>query len=135
MNRSLSKILCTLCLATAIATPTLAANLELVLDESTAVAPTDVTLQQSADGLRVKGWVAKRQPRHGRIIGHVEIRVLDVSDRMLMRKDTYPVHFSPTRRNPRKASFSTLLEHVPAEAARIEVSYRVGDEPIGSEQP
>jgi hypothetical protein len=74
----------------------------------------------------VKGWVAKRQPHTGRMLGHVEIRLLDDTGSVLARKDTFMVHYSPTRANPQKASFSTLVPDVPSGTAAIEVVHRVG---------
>jgi hypothetical protein len=103
-----------------------AADLKLLIDETTSVIPTEVTYEVSPEGLEVKGWVAKRQPHAGRMLGHVEIRLLDDAGSVLAQKDTYMVRYSPTRANPQKASFRTLVPHVPPGTAAIEVAHRVG---------
>jgi hypothetical protein len=108
-----------------------AADLKLLIDETTSVIPTEVTYEVSPDGLEVKGWVAKRQPHAGRMLGHVEIRLLDDAGSVLAQKDTYMFHYSPTRANPQKASFSTVLPEVPREMAAIEVAHRVGESADG----
>jgi hypothetical protein len=105
--------------------PTHAADLKLLIDETTSVIPTDITYRVSPEGLEVKGWVAKRQPHAGRILGHVEIRLLDDTGSVLAQKDTYLVRYSPTRSNPQKASFSTIVPDVPSGVAAIEVAHRV----------
>lgn len=106
--------------------PSHAADLKLLLDESTSVIPTDVTYRTSPEGLEVKGWVAKRTAHTGRMQGHVEIRLLDETGSVLAQKDTYMIHYSPTRSNPQKASFSTVVPEVPTGTAAIEVAHRVG---------
>lgn len=106
--------------------PAHADDLKLLIDDTTSVIPTEVTYRVSSEGLEVKGWVAKRQPHTGRMLGHVEIRLVDDTGRVLAQKDTYMVRYSPTRANPQKASFSTLVPDVPSGTAAIEVAHRVG---------
>ena len=118
--------LAALFLMTAAVIPSHAADLKLLIDETTSVIPTDVTYRLSPEGLEVKGWVAKRQPHSGRILSHVEIRLLDENGSLLAQKDTSMVRYSPTRSNPQKASFSTLVPDVPSGTAAIEVAHRVG---------
>ena len=103
-----------------------AADLKLIIDETTPVIPTEVTYEVSHEGLEVEGWVIKREPHAGRMLGQVEIRLLDNAGSVLAQKDTYMVHYSPTRANPQKASFGTVLTEVPRETAAIEVAHRVG---------
>lgn len=126
MSKSTLKALAALFLTATAAIPSHAADLKLLIDETTSVIPTDVTYRLSPEGLELDGWVAKRQPHYGRILGHVEIRLLDDAGSVLAQKDTYMVHYSPTRANPRKASFSTLIPNVPTGTAAIEVAHRVG---------
>jgi hypothetical protein len=118
--------LAALFVVTAVVNPCHAADLKLLIDETTSVIPTDVTYRFSPEGLEVKGWVAKRQPHSGRILGHVEIRLLDDAGAVLAQKDTSMVRYSPTRSNPQKASFTTLVPDVPPGTAAIEVAHRVG---------
>lgn len=112
-------------------TPSHAADLRVAIDETTPVIPTDVTYQRSPDGLEVKGWVKKRRPHHGRILGHVEIRLLDGEGRVLTKKDAYFVQYSPNRRNPDKARFSTVVPFVGPGVTVLEVAHRVGQPPVG----
>ncbi|NCA71518.1 MAG: hypothetical protein EOM91_15795 [Sphingobacteriia bacterium] len=105
-----------------------AGELSLVIDESTPVIPADVEYQASGTGLEVTGWVRKRFPRHGRILGHVEIHLLDDQGRVLTQDQGSLVHFSPTRRNPEKASFTAVVPTVPPGTASILVSHRVGED-------
>jgi hypothetical protein len=126
MLKSTLNALAALFLMTAAVIPSHAVDLKLLIDETTSVIPTDVTYRLSPEGLEVKGWVAKRQPHTGRMLGHVEIRLLDEAGSVLAQKDTYMVRYSPTRANPQKASFSTLVPDVPNGAAAIEVAHRVG---------
>jgi hypothetical protein len=106
--------------------PTHAADLKLLIDDTTSVIPTDVTYRLSPEGLEIEGWVAKRSAHTGRMQGHVEIRLLDETGSVLAQKDTYMVRYSPTRSNPQKASFSTLVSDVPPGTAAIAVAHRVG---------
>ncbi|EGV17987.1 hypothetical protein [Thiocapsa marina] len=126
MSKSTLNALAAVLLMAATVIPSHAGDLKLLIDETTSVIPTDVSYRLSPEGLEVQGWVAKRHPHSGRILGHVEIRLLDASGSVLARKDTYMVHYSPTRTNPQKASFSTLLPEVPEQTAVIEVAHRVG---------
>jgi hypothetical protein len=126
MLKSIVNALAAVFLMTAAVIPTHAVDLKLLIDDTTSVIPTEVTYRLSPEGLEVKGWVAKRHPHSGRMLGHVEIRLLDASGTVLAEKDTYMVHYSPTRSNPQKASFSTLVPEVPNGTAAIEVAHRVG---------
>jgi hypothetical protein len=126
MLKSTVNALAAVLLMTAAVIPTHAADLKLLIDDTTSVVPTDVTYRLSPEGLKVKGWVAKRSAHTGRMQGHVEIRLLDESGSVLAQKDTYMVRYSPTRSNPQKASFSTLVPDVPPGTAAIEVAHRVG---------
>ena len=131
MLKSTLHALAALFLMTAAVIPAHANDLKLLIDETTSVIPTEVTYEVSPEGLTVKGWVAKRQPHTGRMLGHVEIRLLDDTGSVLARKDTSMVHYSPTRANPQKASFSTLVPDVPSGTAAIEVAHRVGQPTAG----
>lgn len=125
LKSTLNALAAGLLLATTVI-PSHAADLKLLLDDTTSVIPTDVTYHVSPEGLEVKGWVEKRQPHAGRILGHVEIRLLDDTGSVLAQKDAYLVRYSPTRSNPQKASFSTLVPDVPSGTAAIEVAHRIG---------
>jgi hypothetical protein len=126
MSKSALNALAAVLLMAATVIPSHAGDLKLLIDETTSIIPTDVTYRLSPEGLEVKGWVAKRQPHTGRMLGHVEIRLLDDTGSVLAQKDTSMVHYSPTRANPQKASFSTLLPEVPKETTAIEVAHRIG---------
>ncbi|RKT44041.1 hypothetical protein [Thiocapsa rosea] len=126
MSKSTLNALAALIVLATTVIPSHAGDLKLLLDETTSVIPTDVTYRLSPDGLEVKGWVAKRTAHAGRMQGHVEIRLLDETGLVLAHKDTSMVHYSPTRSNPQKASFSTLVPEVPSGTATIEVAHRVG---------
>jgi hypothetical protein len=127
MLKSSLNAIAALFLMTAAVTPIHAGDLKLLIDETTSVIPIDVTYEVSPEGLEVEGWVAKRQPHYGRMQGHVEIRLLDAAGNVLAEKNAYMFHYSPTRSNPQKASFSTVVPAVPTETAAIEVAHRVGD--------
>jgi hypothetical protein len=131
MLKSTLQALAALFLMTAAIMPIHAADLQLLIDESTPVIPTDVTYRLSSEGLEVEGWVAKRQPHYGRLQGHVEIRLLDEAGNVLAEKNAYMFRYSPTRSNPRKARFSTVVPAVPSETAAIEVAHRVGETAAG----
>ncbi len=102
-----------------------AAELSLVIDESTPVIPTDVVYRLTTQGLELSGWIRKRVPHRGRLLGHVEIHLLDDQGRVLTAVHGYPFHFSPTRRNPEKARFDTTIPTVPPGARTIALSYQV----------
>ncbi|MCG6898346.1 MAG: hypothetical protein LJE61_01170 [Thiocapsa sp.] len=108
-----------------------AGDLRVSIDETTPVIPTDVTYQRSADGLEVKGWVKKREPHRGRILGHVEIRLLDDQGAVLVEREAYLLNYSPTRRDPEKAGFRTVVHFVPSGTVAIEVAHRVGKRAVG----
>ncbi|HSO83211.1 hypothetical protein [Thiocapsa sp.] len=131
MSKTTLNTLAALLLMTGAVMSSHAADLKLLIDDTTSVIPTDVTYRVSPEGLEVKGWVAKRQPHTGRMLGHVEIKLLDEAGSVLAQKDTYMVHYSPTRANPQKASFSTLVPDVPSGTAAIEVAHRVGQAAAG----
>jgi hypothetical protein len=126
MLKSTLNALAALFLMTAAVIPSHAGDLKLLIDDTTPVIPTDVTYRLSPEGLEVKGWVAKRSPHTGRMHGHVEIRLLDDAGTVLAQKDASMIRYSPTRTNPQKASFSTLVPDVPSGTAAIEVAHRVG---------
>lgn len=126
MLKSTLNALAALLLMAVAVIPSHAVDLKLLIDDTTSVIPTDVTYRLSPEGLEVKGWVAKRQPHYGRMLGHVEIRLLDDTGTVLAEKDTYMIRYSPSRTNPQKASFSTLVPNVPTGTAAIEVAHRVG---------
>jgi hypothetical protein len=126
MLKSIPGALAALLLLTGATLESQAAELALILDDTTSVIPADVSYRSTPEGLKVKGWVEKRQPHRGRILGHVEIRLLDAAGKALAGKDVYLSHYSPTRTNPQRASFSALLPVVPPGTAAIEVAHRVG---------
>ncbi len=130
MLKSTLNALAALGLMTAAVIPSHAVDLKLFIDDTTPVIPTDVTYRLLPEGLEVEGWVEKRSPHTGRMHGHVEVRLLDDTGSVLAQKDASMIRYSPTRNNPQKASFSTLVPDVPDGTAAIEVAHRVGKDSV-----
>lgn len=126
-----------LALAVLVALPVLAAGsagpamvgshpLTVTLVEGPRLKPTNVRYVWTADGLEVSGRIEKRYDHRGRILGHVDIDLLDAQGAAVGRHSGSLQHFNPTRKNPDWASFRTLIEDVPADVAAIRVQHAVG---------
>jgi hypothetical protein len=103
-----------------------ARTLAVQIEESTLLVPTRVSYQWSGKGLEVEGRIEKSRDRYGRILGHVEIELLDAEGRLLSRHSAALGHFSPRRKDPDWASFRTLIESVPSETAALRICHTVG---------
>lgn len=103
--------------------------LAIELDESSLITPADVTYRWTTEGLEIERRVVKRRDRYGRILGHVELDLLDASGRILSHHAAALQRFSPRRKDPDWASFRTLIEAVPPGVARLRVRHRVGSNP------
>jgi hypothetical protein len=101
-------------------------TLAVQIVESTPLVPTRVSYQWSGKGLEVEGRIEKRRDRYGRIVGHVEIELMDDQDRLLSRHSAALQRFSPRRKDPDWASFRALIESVPSETAQLRICHSVG---------
>lgn len=87
--------------------------LSVEIDQPRALVLEKVSSQRTADGIEVSGRVAKRSDHRGRILGHVDITLLDAQGQPLARHVAALQQFSPSRNNPDWAEFSTRIEPVP----------------------
>lgn len=127
-------------LVTLVALPLLAAGsagsalagshpLTVNLVEGPRLRPINVRYVWTADGLEVSGRIEKRYNHRGRILGHVDIDLLDSEGVVAGRHSGSLQHFSPTRKNPDWASFRTLVQDVPADVTAIRLQHAVGPRP------
>ena len=105
---------------------TAAGVLEIDLDRSSPLIPTQVTYDWTEDGLEVKGRIEKRPDRYGRILGHAEIELLDVQGRVLSHHRGALQHYNPRRKDPDWASFHIVIADVPFDAAQLRVCHALG---------
>lgn len=103
-----------------------AKSLAIELDRSSSLVPTGVTYRWTERGLEIKGRIEKRRDRYGRILGHVEIDLLNSEGRILARHSDALEHFSPRRQNPKWAFFRTVIKTDSPNAAQIRVRHAVG---------
>lgn len=113
MLKSIPRALAARLLTTAATLPGQSAERALILDDTTAAIPADISDRRTAEGLAVRGRVEKRQPYRGRILGHLMIWLADAAGKALTRKDAQLSQYVPTRANPRRGPFSALLPVVP----------------------
>jgi len=64
----------------------------------------------------------RREP----ILGHVDITLVDAQGQTLTEHQAALQHFSPSRRNPDWAGFSTWIEPLPTGVVGLRISHRVG---------
>lgn len=111
----------------AFATPAQAAGaLSIQIERSARFTPKDIRYQWHGRRLDVHGRIDKIQDYHGRILGHVNIDLLDDEGRVLRRHSGALATFSPSRRNPRSAYFHTRVENVPAGVVQLRVKHATG---------
>jgi hypothetical protein len=100
--------------------------MQIMLEQSGRLVPSHVSYSRTIKGLEIDGRIEKRPHHYGRILGHVEIELLDTDGNVVGRASGALQHFSPTRRNPDWASFSLVIDQVPIEASAIRVQHIVG---------
>ena len=105
-------------------TPPRTLSVEVV--ESSLLVPTRVTYEWTEKGLEVKGRIEKSRDRYGRILGHVEIELLDGQGRVLSRHSEALLHFSPRRKDPDWASFRALIATVPPDSVQLRLRHAAG---------
>lgn len=105
---------------------TSARELEMELDRSSPLIPTQVTYERTQNGLKVKGRIEKKFDRYGRILGHAEIELVDIQDRVLACQHGELQHFNPRRKDPDWASFQTVIDTVPPAAVKLRVCHALG---------
>lgn len=111
----------------ALVTPAIAAGaLSIDIEPSAQLIPEDISYQWRGRALKINGRIEKIQDYHGRILGHVNIDLLDDEGRVLRRHSGALATFSPSRRNPRSAYFHTRVEDVPAGVVRLRVTHAIG---------
>lgn len=97
------------------------------LDESLPLWLSDVRYQWVGCGLKVGGRVHKPEDRYGRIVGHVEVLVLDGEGRLLLRRSGPLQTHRPRRKDHDWASFHIHIDSVPSGAERIRLRSVVRD--------
>jgi hypothetical protein len=100
--------------------------LSVEIDQPRSLILERVSYQRTANGIEVSGRVAKQSDRRGRILGHVDITLLDAQGQPLARHVATLQQFSPSRKNPDWAGFSTRIEPLPAGVQGLRVGHRVG---------
>ena len=101
-------------------------DLTVNLVEGPRLIPADVRYRWINGGLEVSGRIQKRQDHYGRILGHVEIELLDAHGGVVGRHSGALQYFSPRRKDPDWAFFRTPIEPVPPRLAAIRVQHAVG---------
>ncbi len=100
--------------------------LTFTADTSGSLAPTRLQHDWTADGLKISGRIEKQHIRRGRILGHVELELLDAEGQVLGRHTGSMHHFSPSRRNPDFAAFTATIEQVPDSVTTVRVYHQIG---------
>jgi hypothetical protein len=101
--------------------------LSVEIDQPRSLILERVSYQRTANGIAVSGRVAKRSDRRGRILGHMDITLVDAQGQPLVQHVATLQQFSPSRKNPDWAGFSTRIEPVPNGVAGLRIGHRVGD--------
>lgn len=107
--------------------PVGALPLTIKIDQPSHLLLEKVTYRRTANGIEVSGHVAKQGERRGRILGHVDIRLLDAQGQTLAEHEAALQQFSPSRKNPDWASFATRIEPLPTGVVSLQIGHRVGD--------
>lgn len=102
------------------------ATLRIITEPSGPLVATAVQHAWTDGGLKISGRIEKRSERRGRILGHVEIDLLDAKDAVIATHSTQLQHYVPNRRNPDWANFYTLLQPAPPGLAGIRVRHALG---------
>jgi len=100
--------------------------LTLEAESSGGLAPTRLRYDWAAGGLKISGRIEKQRLRYGRIQGHVELELLDADGHIVARHRGAMQQFSPSRRNPDWAAFSTTIDQVQRDVVAVRVSHHVG---------
>lgn len=108
------------------AAPGYADGLTLIPIPSDMLEPTHLTYEWADGDLIVSGRIEKSHDRYGRILGHVELDLLDNEGKVLAIHSGALTRFSPRRPDPDWASFRTRVEQVPAGVAAIRVRHVIG---------
>ena len=98
-----------------------------MIDQPRSLVLEKVSHQRTANGIEVRGRVAKRPDQRGRILGHMDITPLDAQGQSLARHVATLQQFSPSRQNPDWAGFSTRIEPLPAGVVGLRIGHSVGD--------
>jgi hypothetical protein len=101
--------------------------LSVEIDQPRSLVLEKISYQRTANGIEVSGRVAKRSDHRGRILGHVDITLLDAQGQPLARHVATLQQFSPSRKNPDWARFSTRIEPLPTGVAGLRLGHSVGD--------
>lgn len=104
-------------------------DLRITAVEGPRLVPTHLSYVWSAEGLKVQGRVAKSNDYRGRILGHVEVDLLDAQGAVVARHSGGLHRFSPHPKNPDWADFQVLIRVVPADVVAIRVAHGVGTRP------
>ncbi|MGB5835092.1 MAG: hypothetical protein WBG92_24335 [Thiohalocapsa sp.] len=133
MHQAKSTFLCIILLIILAASPSVFARptgkdsaWSIDLDGSARLTPAEVTYHREDGTVEVDGRIEKRRDYYGRIAGHVDIELLNADGLVLRRCSSTLRTFSPSRRNPRWASFHKHVKNVPAGVVQIRVTHRVG---------
>lgn len=103
--------------------------LSIQVDGSIRLIPTQIQYRATQTGITVSGWVVKQAERRGRIRGHVDITLVDAQGRPVAEYQAAFRRFSPSRKNPDRASFSTHIEPLDAGVTGLRVRYDAGGWP------
>lgn len=95
-------------------------------DSQSRLVPADINYQWTDDGLKIAGLMEKRAGWYGRIIGHVDIEMVDTEGKTVMRHSGGLTYFGQSRRNPRSAQFNTVIKHVPDNVVELRIRHAVG---------
>jgi hypothetical protein len=101
-------------------------SLPIRLDQGPRLTLSEVTATRTNGELLVSGRVEKRFDQRGRILGHVDLDLVDASGNLVARHVGALSYFSPARHNPDYAEFEAVIEGVPDNVAAIRVRHTVG---------
>ena len=123
MNAMIAGIAATLLLGVVPSFAQTGGPLTVEVGDSTDPVPTRIQYQTTDSGIAVSGRVAKRGERRGRIRGHVHVTLVDDQGRAIAQHEAALDRFTPSRKNPDWASFSTRFDPLPAGVSGLRVDY------------
>ncbi len=100
--------------------------LRLNIDTSGRLVPVDVAQTPADGGLVVSGRIEKPWPYRGRILGHVDVDLLNQDGEVIAARQGALYGRSPTAKNPDRARFSVEFAALPPDTRAIAARHHVG---------
>lgn len=100
--------------------------LRLDIDTGGRLAPVYVTQTPTDQGVVIAGRIEKRWIYRGRILGHVDVDLLNQDGEVITARQGALYGRNPNARNPDRARFSVEFDSLPTGARAIGVRHHVG---------